>query len=88
MIIKDKPLRVPACQAILCWFHASPVVSGVVISSPFGCDAGYVRRWPGFPQLEAYKARLSGYLVTRRFYADFDSGFSCRLEAGRVGGRL
>ncbi|MDD2657531.1 MAG: hypothetical protein PHD04_02615 [Candidatus Pacebacteria bacterium] len=66
MIIKDKPFYVPACQAMLCWFYASPVVVGLAISSPPGCEVDLVRRWPGFLKLEAYQVRLSRLLVLRR----------------------
>ena len=65
MIIKDKPFYVPACQAMLCWFYASPVVVGLAISSPSGCEVDLVRRWPGFIKLEAYQFRLSRFLVRR-----------------------
>ena len=57
MIIKNKPFRIPACQAMLCWYYASPAVFGLAI--PF-------RRWPGFVKLEAYQVRLSRLLVLRR----------------------
>jgi len=63
MIIKTKPFHVPACQAMLCWYFASPVVSGLAIPSPSGCHADLVRRWPRFPLLETYQFRLSRYLV-------------------------
>jgi len=63
MIIKDKPFHVPCCQAMLCWYFASPVVAGLAIHSPSGCDVDLVRRWPGFVKLEAYQVRLSRYLV-------------------------
>ncbi|MHB8199742.1 MAG: hypothetical protein ACYDD9_02875 [Acidithiobacillus sp.] len=66
MIIKDKPFYVPACQAMLCWYYASPVVSGLAIPSPSGCEVDLVRRWPGFVKLEAYQVRLSRLLVLRR----------------------
>ncbi len=66
MIIKDKPFRIPACQAMLCWYYASPVVSGLAIPSSSGCEVDLVRRWPGFPKLEAYQVRLSRLLVLRR----------------------
>ena len=69
MIIKDKPFSVPCCQAVWCWYYASPVVVGPAIPSSFGCHVDLVRRWPGFLELEAYQVRLIGYLVrnwTRR----------------------
>ena len=66
MIIKNKPFRVPACQAMLCWYYASPVVAGLAIPSPLGCEVDLVRRWPGFVKLEAYQVRLSRLLVLRR----------------------
>ena len=72
MIIKDKPFHVPCCQAMLCWYYASPVVSGLAIPSPSGCEVDLVRRWPGFVKLEAYQVRLSRYLVMRRSDAVFD----------------
>ncbi len=92
MIIKDKPFRIPACQAMLCWYYASPVVSGLAIPSSSGCEVDLVRRWPGFPKLEAYQVRLSWYLVMRRsdvvFDRDCDGHFDALLddylEAGRV----
>ena len=64
MIIKDKPFHVSCCQAMLCWYFASPVVAGLAIPSPSGCEVDLVRRWPGFVKLEAYKVRLSGYMVS------------------------
>ena len=66
MIIKNKPLHIPACQAMLCWYYASPPVFGLAIPSPSGCDVDLVRRWPGFVKLEAYQVRLSRLLVLRR----------------------
>ena len=83
MIIKDKPFRVihPWCQAMLCWYFASPVVAGLAIPSPSGCEADLVRRWPGFPKLEAYQVRLSRLLVLRRLGL---AGFFAL--SGRVGG--
>ena len=63
MIIKNKPFRVPACQAMLCWYYASPVVAGLAIPSPLGCEVDLVRRWLGFVKLEAYQVRLSRFLV-------------------------
>lgn len=72
MIIKDKPFHVPCCQAMLCWYYASPVVAGLAISSPSGCEVDLVRRWPGFVKLEAYQVRLSRFLVMRRADAVFD----------------
>ncbi len=96
MIIKDKPFRVPACQAMLCWFHASPVVVGVSIRALPGCEVDVVRRWPVFPKLEAYQKRLSRYLVMRRsdvvfvrnFDVLFDYQFEVYFEARRAGGVL
>ncbi len=92
MIIKDKPFHVPCCQAMLCWYYASPVVAGLAISSPSGCEVDLVRRWPGFVKLEAYQVRLSRFLVMRRadavFDRDCDGHFDVLLddylEAGRV----
>ena len=92
MIIKNKPFRVPACQAMLCWYYASPVVAGLAIPSPSGCEVDLVRRWPGFVKLEAYQVRLSRYLVMRRadvvFDRDCDGHFDALLDdyldAGRV----
>ncbi|MEB8475379.1 hypothetical protein [Acidithiobacillus ferriphilus] len=92
MIIKDKPFHVPCCQAMLCWYYASPVVAGLAISSPSGCEVDLVRRWPGFVKLEAYQVRLSRFLVMRRadavFDRDCDGHFDALLddylEAGRV----
>ena len=66
MIIKNKPFRIPACQAMLCWYYASPAVFGLAIPSPSGCEVDLVRRWPGFVKLEAYQVRLSRLLVLRR----------------------
>ena len=68
MIIKNKPFRIPACQAMLCWYYASPAVFGLAIPSPSGCEVDLVRRWPGFVKLEAYKARLSRLLAKRWGY--------------------
>ena len=92
MIIKNKPFHVPCCQAMLCWYYASPVVAGLAISSPSGCEVDLVRRWPGFVKLEAYQVRLSRFLVMRRadavFDRDCDGHFDALLddylEAGRV----
>ena len=92
MIIKDKPFHVSCCQAMLCWYYASPVVAGLVISSPSGCEVDLVRRWPGFTKLERYQVRLSRFLVMRRadavFDRDCDGHFDALLddylEAGRV----
>ena len=92
MIIKDKPFHVPCCQAMLCWYYASPVVAGLAISSPSGCEVDLVRRWPGFVKLEAYQVRLSRFLVMRRADAVFDRDCDVHfdallddyLEAGRV----
>ena len=92
MIIKDKPFHVPCCQAMLCWYYASPVVAGLVIPSPSGCEVDLVRRWPGFIKLERYQVRLSRFLVMRRadavFDRDCDGHFDALLddylEAGRV----
>ena len=72
MIIKNKLFRVPASQAMLCWYYASPVLSGLAIFSPSGCEVDLLRRWPGFVKLEAYQVRLSRYLVMRRSDAVFD----------------
>lgn len=72
MIIKNKSFRIPACQAMLCWYYASPVVCGLAIPSPSGCEDDLIRRWPGFVKLEAYQVRLSRYLVMRRSDAVFD----------------
>lgn len=63
MIIKDKPFHVPCCQAVWCWYYASPVFVGPAIPSSFGCHVDLVRRWPSFHELEAYQLRLSRYLV-------------------------
>ena len=82
MIIKDKPFHVPACQALACWFYFPPVFLGVAISGS-GCVAELVRRWPGFVQLELSQVRLIGYLVRRRFYANFDRGLN-RYQSGLV----
>ena len=92
MIIKDKPFHVPCCQAMLCWYYASPVVAGLAITSPSGCEVDLVRRWPGFTKLERYQVRLSRFLVMRRadavFDRDCDGHFDALLddylEAGRV----
>ena len=92
MIIKDKPFHVPCCQAMLCWYFASPVVAGLAIPSPSGCEVDLVRRWPGFTKLERYQVRLSRFLVMRRadavFDRDCDGHFDALLddylEAGRV----
>jgi len=86
MIIKNKPFRVPACQAMLCWYYASPVVAGLDIPSPSGCEVDLVRRWPGFVKLEAYQVRLSRLLVLRRLglahdWRPCDDGL---IHAGRV----
>ncbi len=66
MIIKDKPFSVPCCQAVWCWYYASPVFVGPAIPSSFGCQVDLVRRWPSFHELEAYQVRLSRLLVLRR----------------------
>ena len=65
MIIKDKPFRLPACQAMACRFYYPAVVflNEVAIPESIFCTQGLVRRWSGFPQLEAYQVRLSQYLV-------------------------
>ena len=63
MIIKDKPFSVPCCQAMLCWFYASPVVVGPVNPPLSVCQIDLVRRWPSFHELEAYQVRLIDYLV-------------------------
>lgn len=80
MIIKDKLFKRPACPGILCWFHASPVVLGVAIPLVSGCSAGLVRRWPGFPELEAYQVRLSRIAVNRWAYLCFDRGLADFLQ--------
>ena len=81
MIIKDKPFHVPCCQAMLCWYFGSPVVAGLAIPSPSGCEVDLVRRWPGFVKLEAYQVRLSRYLVMRRADAVFDRGLDRVLSS-------
>ena len=81
MIIKNKPFRIPACQAMLCWYYASPAVFGLAIPSPSGCDVDLVRRWPGFVKLEAYQVRLSRFLVMRRADAVFDRGLDRYLQS-------
>ena len=65
MIINKNPFHIPACQAIACWFYCLPAVHGVAISSVDGCDADFVRRWPGFVNLEKYQQRLSRIAVDR-----------------------
>ncbi|MHB8320434.1 hypothetical protein HF292_008020 [Acidithiobacillus ferruginosus] len=97
MIIKNKPFHIPACQAIACAYYFPAGVIGCSVI-PFGwcCDIANVRRWPGFPQLEAYQVRLSRYLVMRRSDAVFDRRCDAHfdrqledyLEAGRAGGVL
>ena len=94
MIIKDKPFHVPCCQAMLCWYYASPVVAGFAIPSPSGCDLDLVRRWPGFVKLEAYQVRLSSILADRftsyRLTGEWtcSSEFLAQLKAVRAGGVL
>ena len=74
MIIKDKPLHIPACQAMACRFYypAGVFLNEVAIPESTFCTQGLVRRWSGFVQLEAYQLRLSRYLVMRRADAVFD----------------
>ncbi|WP_075322742.1 hypothetical protein [Acidithiobacillus albertensis] len=63
MIIKNKPFHILSAQCVQCAFYFPAAVLGCAVL-PFGvCDAGHVRRWPCFLHLEAYKSRLSGYLV-------------------------
>ena len=97
MIIKDKPFHVPCCQAMLCWYYASPVVAGLAISSPSGCEFDLDRRWPGFVKLEAYQVRLSSILVDRfmdlQYYRasgdwTFSPEFQAQLQAIRSAGVL
>ena len=93
MIIKDKPFHVSCCQAMLCWYYASPVVAGLAISSPSGCEVDLVRRWPGFVKLEAYQVRLVGYLVRNRAFAKSygvseKTAVSCAFCDSLLGGAL
>ena len=81
MIIKNKPFYVPVSEAMLCWYYASPVFSGLAIPSPSGCELDLVRRWPGFVKLEAYQVRLSPYLVMRRSDAVFDRRCDAHFDA-------
>lgn len=48
------------------------MVVGVSIRALPGCEVDLVRRWPGFPKLEAYQRRLSRYVI-RRSCEVFDS---------------
>ena len=81
MIIKDKLFRIPACQAMLCWYYASPVVSGLAIPSSSGCEVDLVRRWPGFHKLEAYQVRLSRIVVHRWVVLQCDRCFEWVLPS-------
>ena len=85
MIIKNKPFRIPACQAMLCWYYASPAVFGLAIPSPSGCEVDLVRRWPGFVKLEAYQVRLSGYKVSN-FHDRFSPLARGERELERING--
>ncbi len=70
MIIKDKPFRIPSSSCVLCaWYFPAAVVG--YSARPRGYSAfdyaallRWVRRGPGFVKLEAYKVRLSGYMVS------------------------
>ena len=94
MIIKNKPFKLPVCQAIACRFYYPAVVflNELAVPESIFCSQGLVRRWPGFLKLEAYQVRLSRYLVMRRadavFDRDCDGHFDALLddylEAGRV----
>ncbi len=86
MIINKNPFHIPACQAIACWFYCLPAVHGVAISPVDGCDADFVRRWPGFVNLEKYQQRLSRIAVDRwldlKYYrATGDFAFSPEFQA-------
>lgn len=81
MIIKNKPFRIPACQAIACWFYCLPAVHGVAISPIAGCDADFVRRWPGFINLEKYQVRLSRIAVDRWAALQFDRALDRFLQS-------
>ena len=76
MIIKDKPYRIPSCQAMACRFYYLPVVirREVAIPESFFCTHDLVRRLPGFLKLEAYQVRLSRIAANRWADLRFDRG--------------
>ena len=68
MIIKDKPFRIPSCQAMACrcYYPAVVIRREIAIPESIFCTHDLVRRLPGFLKLEAYQVRLSRLLVLRR----------------------
>lgn len=68
MIIKDKPflwICSYSGQPVLCWHHFSPAV---LVPSSGSCRFERLRV-VRFHRLEAYQARLLGYLVRYRMFA-------------------
>ena len=87
MIIKDKPYRIPSCQAMACRFYYLPVVirREVAIPESFFCTHDLVRRLPGFLKLEAYQVRLSRIAANR--WADRQLDFSFNRVKSSIAAR-
>ena len=67
MIIKDKPFRIPSCQAMACrcYYPAVVIRREIAIPESIFCTRDLVRRLPGFLKLEAYQVRLARIAADR-----------------------
>ena len=76
MIIKDKPFRIPSCQAMACccYYPAVVIRREIAIPESIFCTHDLVRRLPGFVKLEAYQVRLARIAADR--WADRQPDFS------------
>ena len=87
MIIKDKPFRIPSCQAMACCWYFAPclVLHDVDVPASCLCPDRLARRWPGFVKLEVYQVLLSRIAADR--WADRQLGFGFHRVKSSIAAR-